>query len=68
MQGEAVGAEALTALMGACLAAGAWDLALQLCNAALFAEVGRPRPRDRESGNQLEWQRLWGRKCGMRLQ
>ncbi|KAL4458358.1 hypothetical protein ABPG75_013223 [Micractinium tetrahymenae] len=38
MQGEAIGAEALTSLMGACLGAGAWDLALQLCNAALFAQ------------------------------
>ncbi|KAL4429625.1 hypothetical protein ABPG77_008674 [Micractinium sp. CCAP 211/92] len=38
MQGESVGAEALTSLLAACLGAGAWDLALQLCNAALFAE------------------------------
>lgn len=45
MQGESVGAEALTSLLAACLGAGAWDLALQLCNAALFAEVGWPRQR-----------------------
>ncbi|PSC69633.1 pentatricopeptide repeat-containing protein [Micractinium conductrix] len=44
MQGERVSAQALVQLMSACLGAGALDLGLQLCNAALFAQGSEAAP------------------------
>ena len=54
MQGERVSAQALVQLMSACLGAGALDLGLQLCNAALFAQVRRPCGR---AGVSAAWPR-----------
>lgn len=43
-QGVQVAPGVLTQLLGACVAAGTWGLALQLCNAALVAQGGGAAP------------------------
>lgn len=45
MQGVRLDPEALAHLLRACVAASAWDAALQLCSAALVAQVRRRRGR-----------------------